>query len=617
MPSSLLPADEPVWIYPKKDPELIKRIIKEFKIHPVIAQILVSRGFDSLDDIHSFLYAKLPDLHDPFLLKEIPKAVDRICKAIENKENILIYGDNDVDGMTGTALLTEFLQYIGAHVFFYVSTRGMRRQSLIIEAVDYAIKNECKLMITVDCGITAAVEIAAAAERGVDVIITDHHEPTDTIPHCVATLNPKLLDSVYPNRDLTGVGVAFKLAHAMTNHLIAEGKLASNKVDLKRYLDLVALGTISDMGSLMGENRILVGYGLRQLRKTKRIGLAKLISIAGVDLNDINTYEVSSKIAPRLNSLGRIDNPQKGVEMLLVRNTAVAEKMAIDLNLNNMERQKIEKVMVTDVENMFTVHPEILANKAIIMESEKWHPGIIAILSTRISKLYNRPAIMIAIDRDIAKGSLRSIHEFPLLELLKECSDLLLNFGGHDFAAGMTLKQENIEEFKRRFIKAANAKLSDLDVMPKLMLDAEVKFKELTFDFMESIKLLEPFGNENPPPILYTSAKQAWPPKVVGKTHIKFYLKEGNPEEQDERELEAMAFNKASHITKYRKKNTNLRVAFTPQVTSYQGPSIQLLIRELQILENENPSPAPTGLKNPVKKSQAKELDQGIAADSK
>lgn len=577
--SSFTTAEDPLWIFPKKDPQFLEKIIKEFKIHPVIAQILISRGFNSLEEIHDYLYSKLPDLHDPFLLAEMPKAVQRIAAAIQNNESILIYGDNDVDGMTGAALLTEFLQFIGAKVFFYISNRSMRRQSLIVEALEYALKNECKLLITVDCGITAAAEIAQVAEAGVDVIITDHHEPTDVIPHCIATLNPKLNDSLYPNRDLTGVGVAFKLAHAVTNYLIDEGKISPKKVDLKRYLDLVALGTISDMGSLLGENRILVGYGLRQLRKTKRIGLAKLVSIAEIDLSDLTAYALASKVAPRLNSLGRIDNPQKGVELLLVRNTALAEKMALELDLNNLERQKIEKVMFTDVESIIFEHPEILHNKTIVMASDKWHPGIIAILSTRISKHFNRPVVMIALDKDLGKGSLRSIHEFPLLNFLKNSADILLNFGGHDYAAGLTLKAENIEEFKRRFIAEANEKLTIKDVMPKLYLDAEVKFEELTFDLMESIRLLEPFGNENPPPILYTDSKQLWPPKIVGKAHIKLYL------EQGDRMLEGMAFNRASQIAKFRKKNTPLRVAFTPQINTYQGPSIQLLIREIQTLE--------------------------------
>lgn len=564
------------WVYPQLNPQWKESIIKEFKIHPVIAQILVSRGFNNFEQIHEYLYAKLPDLHDPFLMSEMQQAVDRVCRAIRDQENILIYGDNDVDGMTGTALLTEFLQGLGANVFYYVSTRGSSRQSLIVEALEYTIKNECKLLITVDCGITAAAEIAKVAEKNIDVIITDHHEPTDVIPHCVATLNPKSFGSTYPNRDLTGVGVAFKLAHGVTNQLVSEGKISPKKVDLKKFLDLVALGTISDMGSLLGENRILVRYGIRQLRKTKRIGLIKLISISDADLTELTTFMIASKIAPRLNSLGRIDDPQKGVEVLLIRNAQVAEKMAEELNLNNMERQKIERTMSAEAESLVSLHPEILERKAIIIQSDKWHPGIIAILSTRISKIYNKPTIVIAIDKDVGKGSLRSITQFPLLDVLKESSDLLLNFGGHDFAAGLTIKVQHIEEFSRRFIAAAESKLQASDVMPKLNLDAEVTFQDLTFDLMESLKLLEPFGNENPQPVLYTDAKQAWPPKVISKTHLKLYL------EQGERMLEGFAYGKASQSTSLRKKDMVLRVAFNPQINDYQGQSIQLMIRDFQ-----------------------------------
>lgn len=575
--------DDPIWVYPHIDEQLKESIIKEFKLHPVLAQILVSRGFKSFEQIHDYLYAKLPDLHDPFLMSEMPQAVERVCRAIRDKENILIYGDNDVDGMTGTTLLTEFFQDLDANVFFYVSNRGTLRQSLIVEALEYALMNECKLLITVDCGITAAIEIAKVAEQNVDVIITDHHEPTDKIPHCVATLNPKLVDNSYPNRDLTGVGVAFKLAHGVTNQLTAEGKLPPKKIDLKRYLDLVALGTISDMGSLLDtENRILVRYGLRQLRKGKRIGLAKLFSICDADINDLNTFTIASKIAPRLNSLGRIDDPRKGVQMLLVKNADLAEKMALELDLNNIERQKIERTMSVDVDSTIQENPIILDHKAIVMISDKWHPGVIAIISTRISKQYNRPTVMIAIDKGIGKGSVRSIREFPLLSTLKESADILLNFGGHDFAAGLTIREEHIEDFKTRFIKSADAQLEDLDVMSKLNLDAEIKFKDITFDFMESAKLLEPYGNENPQPILYCDAYQTWPPKVIGKTHLKLYL------EQGDRVLEGVALGKAAYSSQLRKKNLKLRVAFTPQINK---SSIQLLIRDFKILDDPNTNP--------------------------
>ena len=571
------PSEDPVWVYPHLDSALQKKIEKEFNLNPITAQILVSRGITSFDQIHNFLYAKLPDLHDPSLMTEMPLAIERICQAIDNKENILIYGDNDVDGITGTTLLTEFLKDIGANVFYFISNRGTLRQSLIVEALEYALFNECKLLITVDCGITAAAEIAKVASHHVDVIITDHHEPTDKIPHCVATLNPKLVNDQYPNRDLTGVGVAFKLAHGLTNHLTAKGLISGKKVDLKKYLDLVALGTISDMGSLaIMENRILVWYGIRQLRKGKRVGLAKLVSVCDLEVNDLNTFTIASKITPRLNSLGRINDPRKGVELLMVKDADLAEKLAMELDLNNIERQKIERTMSADVDQALLTDESILKNRAIVMMSDKWHPGVIAIISTRIAKQYNRPTIMIAIDKGVGKGSARSIHEFPLLPGLKECSDLLLNFGGHDFAAGLSLKAENIPKFQKKFIEIANANLDEHDVMSKLTLDAEVKFKDLTYDFMESMKLLEPYGNENAQPILYCDAKQAWPPKVIGKTHLKVYL------EQDDRLLEGIALGKASLAPLLRRKFLKLRVAFNLQINK---SIIQLLIRGIKIIE--------------------------------
>lgn len=573
--------DNPLWVYPDTDADWQDDIIKEFKIHPVTAQVLVTRGFNSVDQIHQYLYSKLPDLHDPALLEGMDKAVERIIHAIDNQESILIYGDNDVDGMTGTALLTDYLKKIGASVYYYISTPGTLRQNLIIEALEYATKKQCKLLITVDCGVTAATEIAQVVDMGIEVIITDHHEPTDQIPHCVATLNPKLLNNSYPNRDLTGVGVAFKLIHALTNRLVSLGKIDSKKIDLKRYLDLVALGTVADMGQLLGENRILVRYGLEQLKKAKRIGLAKLISVCDMDPKQVSTFTIASKIAPRLNSLGRIADPLKGVELLLIRNAKQAEEMAQELDLNNLERQKIERTMTADVDQIVSQHPDILQKKAIVIHSDKWHPGVIAILCTRISKHYNRPTVMIAIENGIGKGSLRSIHEFPLLTVLRECSDLLINYGGHDFAAGLTIKEENIPEFKRRFIEAANEKLSTHDVVTKLNLDSEVQFSDLTFDLMESVKLLEPFGNENPQPLMYTKAKQAWPPKVVGKTHLKLYL------EQGDRMLEGIAYGKAHLSPHLRKKNIILEVAFTPQVNNFLGPSIQLLIRDFRIIEEK------------------------------
>ncbi len=569
---------EPLWVYPETDAEWVQAIISEFSIHPVTAQVLASRGFDNLDEIHDYLYAKLPNLLDPHLFPEMTKATDRVLSAIKSGEAILVYGDNDVDGISAASLLTEFLEFIGAKVFFLVPNRTSLKNSLMLDALDYAIKQGCTLLITADCGITSADEIKECVKQNVDVIITDHHEPTDQLPHCVATLNPKLKGSTYPNRELTGVGVVFKLAHALTNQLIANGEISATKVDLKRYLDLVALGTIADMGSLRGENRILVRYGLKQLRKTKRIGLSKLFAVCELKLGEITPVDIASKVAPRLNSLGRIADPKKGVELLLIRDPVAAENLAKELDLNNIERQKIERRDSEDVEEYILKHPNILSKKAIVLYSEKWHPGIIPIITARIAKQYNRPTIVIAIEDGIGKGSMRTIREFPLLPILRENADLLINFGGHDFAAGLTIKKENIEAFKERFIRAAQEQLKDNDVVPKLHLDAKVHFGELTFDFLESLSLLEPFGNENPAPILYCDAKQCWPPKVVGKTHLKLYL------EQNDRLLEGIAFNMADKRAMLCKKNLTLHIAFTPHVNTFLNKSsIQLQIRDFKI----------------------------------
>lgn len=574
---------EPLWIYPKTDPKWVKEIIQEFNIHPVTAEVLASRNFKSLEEIHSFLYAKLPDLYDPELFPDMDKAVERVLLALENKEKILIYGDNDVDGITGASLLTEFFTFVGGNVVAYVPNRISLTQSLMRDAVNYAANQGSTLLITVDCGITEADEIEEAVKRKIDIIVTDHHEPTARLPHCNATLNPKLLDTTYPNRDLTGVGVAFKLAHAVTNELMEKGEISPGKIDLKRYLDLVALGIIADMGALRGENRILVRYGLRQMRKTKRIGLAKLFSICEVKPSDLTTIDIASKVAPRLNSLGRIADPKKGVELLLLRDPLRAEELAQELDFNNQERQKIEKKDSEDIEHFLAHNPKTLEEKAIVLSSPKWHPGIIPIITARIAKQYNRPTLVIAIDQGIGKGSLRTISEFPLLPILRENSDLLINFGGHDYAAGLTIRAENIDLFKERFIQSAAQKLKEGDIHAKLFLDSKINFTDLSFDFMESLSLLEPFGNENPTPIFYTDAKQIWPPKVVGKSHLKLYL------EQNDRLLEGIAFGMADRRPALLQKNLTLHVAFTPHVNTYQNKSsIQLQVKEFKIKKEQS-----------------------------
>ena len=577
----------PLWIYPEKNEKWKKEIVQEFSIHPITAQVLISRGFTNLEDIHQFLYGKLPSLHSPFLFPEMEKAVRRIFLALQKKERILVYGDNDVDGMTGAALLTELLENLQADVLYYLSNREDIKNHMIENAVTFAEKNHCSLLITVDCGITAHKEIRTAFEKQIDVIITDHHEPVSTIPECVATLNPKLIGNNYPNKELTGVGVAFKLAHALLDTLIKEDRIGKNQIDLKDFLDLVAMGTISDMGALVDENRILVRYGLKAFETSKRVGLVKLLESCDVSPAKITTNEIASKIAPRLNSLGRIADPNKGVELLLCKEERKAQSLAQELNLHNIERQTIERKAALDIEKLLRKNPHLLKEKALILYSDKWHPGIIPILAAKLSKQYNRPTIIIAVENGVGKGSARTITEFPLLPMLKKQKELLLNFGGHNFAAGLTIKKEDIAAFRKGFLHSANESLKERDLLVKLYLDAEANFEDLTFDFMESLQLLEPFGNENPPPILYAEAEQTWAPKVIGDHHLKMFL------EQKDRGLEAIGFNLSARKGQLKKKKTRLKLAFTPYVNVFRNKqSIQLQIKDFKVLKEKIPEEA-------------------------
>ncbi len=567
------------WIEPRCDPDTLKKLADQFNIHPITAQIFINRGMVDFQKIHQFLYAKLPDLFDPYLFPGMEHAVDRICQAVDQGESILIYGDNDVDGMTGCALLTDFLSSLGADVHFYVPDRNKLKKSIIMDALRYAVDHTGKLLITFDCSITGTEELEEFIKDKVDIIITDHHEPTAHIPHCIATLNPKLLNSTYPNRELTGVGVAFKLAHGITNHRIAASQLNPKDLDLKKYLDLVALGTIADMGALVEENRILVRYGLKELKHTSRIGLKQLFSLCDLTPKEINANSVASKIAPRMNSLGRIANPRKGVEFLLVEDPTIAKKMAKELDLNNTERQKIERVVSEEIDRQLAENPDILTRKAIVLSSRNWHPGVIPIITARIAKQYNRPTVLIAVDQGIGKGSMRTIKEFPLLPFLKRNASLFINFGGHDMASGLTIEEEKIDTFKMLFLEQAEKDLHRSDLKLKLHLDGKADFADLTFEFMDSLTLLEPFGNENNHPIFYCHVRQAWPPKVINNFHLKLFL------EQGERILEGMALGMAYRRKDLCKKGLALMIAYTPQVNYYQNKaSIQLIIKDFRIL---------------------------------
>ncbi|MCH9612249.1 MAG: Single-stranded-DNA-specific exonuclease RecJ [Chlamydiia bacterium] len=577
---------ELVWEYPKPDEKFCAEIVSEFSIHPVVAEILASRGFKNKGDINLFLYARLPNLHDPTLMKGISKATSRIYQAQKNNEPIVIYGDNDVDGMTSTALLTDFFNSAGIKVYYYVPKRNLSKYSSLTDALDFVKMKKARLMITVDCGISSRDEVAKLKREGIDVIITDHHEPPEDLPDAVAILNPKLANNKYPNRHLVGAGVAFKLAHAYTNFLISKGIIASSMIDLKNYLDLVALGTVADMGSLSDENRVLVRYGLLQLQNTKRVGLLKLMKMCNIKKAYITTMDISTKLGPRLNSLGRIDDPTKGVEILLVKDPIAADCLAKELELTNSERQTIEKAATSEIEAQLVKHPELLNEKAIVLCNPNMHGGIIPILANRIAKKYNRPTAILSVGPEYAKGSIRTIKEYPVLDPLRSMHEMFVTYGGHDYAAGCTMRRDQIDNFTKRFIELANDKLKDQDITPKLNLDAKVSFRDMTFDFLESLSLMEPHGMDNPPVTLYCEVKQVWPPKVINRKHLKLYLEEGNLF------LEGIAFNQADRKKSLSHENLRIVIAFTPSLNVHnQKSSIQLLIRDFLVLNAPDSPP--------------------------
>lgn len=574
---SSLPEPLPLqWIYPQNDEEWVSTIIKEFMVHPIIASILAARGFRDLEKIHSHLYAQLPDLYPPQRFTDMKRATERIARAIIRQEPILIYGDNDVDGITSTALLTEYLRKAGGKVHFFIPNRSNLNHHLLLDASEVIEKEKVSLVITVDCGITASSEVKTLHSRGVDVIITDHHMPTAKIPHSYATLNPKLLKAKYPNRELTGVGVAFKLACALSHHLISTGHLRAQQIDLKDFLDLVALGTIADMGSLLGENRILVRYGLKQIASTKRIGLKQLLSVCGIPKGPISSNDIVLKVAPRINSLGRIANPLKGVELLLAKDPITAQELAFELDLHNKTRQRLEQEMVLHLDQILLDDPKILDHKSIVIASSAWHTGIVPLLTTRLNRTYHRPSVVIAIENGVGKGSIRSTRSFPLLGTLNALESLFLSYGGHDFAAGIMIEEKNIEEFTKSFIEHTDRALTKDDVTPKLQLDAPLSFDEIDFDLIESLELLEPYGQDNPPPLFYTQAKQVWQHKVFKKNHIKLFL------EQKERILECVGFHIAGRSQSLLGQNNDLNVAFSPQIfNSMKQSRVQLHIKDL------------------------------------
>jgi single-stranded-DNA-specific exonuclease len=505
------------WIVRKSDQQLAKELENELKITPFVASLLVNRGFDTVESARYFLFAK-DDFHDPFLLEGMDLAVKRIREAINNKEQILIFGDYDADGVSSTTVMMKTLLDLGANVQFYIPNRFTEGYGPNETAFRRAVEAGVKLIITVDTGISAVHEAAVAKELGVDLIITDHHEPGPVLPEALAIIHPKLPGSQYPFRDLAGVGVAFKLAHALYGELP------------EHLLEIAVIGTIADLVSLTGENRLIAKKGLERLKSTSNIGLKAILKVAGVNAMTVNEETVGFTLAPRINAVGRLEDAEMAVRLLLTDDPIHAEELAQEMDELNKLRQSIVNSIteeaIADVEANYSE----ASNKVLVIGREGWNAGVIGIVASRLVEKYYRPTIVLSYDSEkgLAKGSARSIPGFDLFHNLSTCRDILPHFGGHPGAAGMTLRIDDVADLRERLNRLASESLTEEDFIPVTYLDEEVHLNDVNLASLEEMNLLAPFGMNNSKPKVVINNVEIAGIKKIGsdQNHLKILLNE-------------------------------------------------------------------------------------------
>jgi single-stranded-DNA-specific exonuclease len=488
-----------------------------------IARLLMRKGFASADEVETFLHPRLKSLSDPLLLPNMEAAVTRVLAALDRHERIVLFGDYDVDGVTSLALLAEMLQAYGAAPELFLPLRMEEGYGLSREGVERCLEqHHPNVLIALDCGTSSLDEIALLKKRGVDVIVLDHHEPKSALPDCVAIVNPKI-NSESPFHYLCSVGIVFKLCHALLKTRPLE------KFDLKSRLDLVALGTVADIVPLQGENRTFVKRGAIEIARSTRLGLKKLIEVSGVR-PPISTEDIGFRLGPRLNAAGRLSTAEKSLQLLLTQNESEAAELAEFLDKQNRERQEVEKQIFLAAEEKIGKEFDATRDAAIVVAARGWHPGVLGIVASRIARKYHRPAIVIGLDENgIGKGSGRSIEGLNLVEALTRCADKIDKYGGHEMAAGLTIREKDVDLFSELFRCAARDLLSDDDLQPRLRLDHELTFAELNFDFLNWHEMLQPFGNGNPQPLFF--AREVEPsraPRVVGENHLSLRLRQRN-----------------------------------------------------------------------------------------
>jgi single-stranded-DNA-specific exonuclease len=565
------------WEIALGNPRVEEKLAAALQIRPLAARLLVNRGITSIEAAREFLSPSLQRLHDPFLMRGMAEAVNRLTHSLQSQESIGIYGDYDVDGITATAVLSWFFRDIGVPVPYYLPHRMREGYGLNAEAVRKLADQGTRVLITVDCGITGHEEVQLARRLGMDVIVTDHHQVPPTLPDAVAVLNPHQSECGYPAKELAGVGVAFKLVMALRGRLRQEAYWAGKTQNLRRHLDLVALGTIADVAPLQGENRILVKYGLQELTRSQKLGVQTLKRITRIAEQDIGPRQVGFTLAPRLNAAGRLAAAQAGVELLLAEDTEQAEKLALYLDTVNRERQTVQAQIYAEAKAAIEADGGVENRWAIVLASERWHPGVVGIVASRLVEEYGRPTVLIGLEGDSGKGSGRSIAAFHLYNALVACREVLAGFGGHEHAAGIRIHREQVPRFEEALNRIAGDQLTKMDCTPLLPIDAEIRLQEIDDTLLQFIEQFEPFGESNPQPVLLARGVEvAGPPTLVGREqqHLRLTFRQGGTR------LSGIGFAMGRQLTQA--KAGLLDIVFSPQRHVWNGrQDHQLVLRDL------------------------------------
>ena len=513
------------WSYnPPTDETLrqARQMAEELRVSPVVARVLMARGIDSVQEARRFFRPQLTDLHDPFLFQDMQKAVDRLNLALGRKERILVYGDYDVDGCTAVALVYRFLQQFSSNIDYYIPDRNEDGYGVSRKGVDHAKETGVGLVIVLDCGIKATDEIAYARQNGIDFIICDHHVPGDELPPAVAILNAKRLDNTYPYEHLCGCGVGFKLIQAFA---------ISNGIDFSQLLpllDLCAISIAADIVPIMGENRILAYHGLRQLNSSPSTGIKALMEVCGLTHKEISLGDIIFKIGPRINASGRMQTGNEAVALLIEKDPVRAKAMAEQINEYNEQRKDLDKSMTEEANRIVKTLEHRYDHKSIVLYNEEWHRGIIGIVASRLTEVFYKPSVVLtASDEGMAIGSARSVPGFDVYKAIESCADLLVNFGGHTYASGLSLPVKHIPEFRRRFEQYVREHILPEQVNAELEIDAEIDFRDISHRIASEVKRFAPYGPDNQKPLFCT--RQVYDfgtSKVVGRDqeHIKLEL---------------------------------------------------------------------------------------------